>query len=75
LLTNGGTGETTSGGFSPTLGHSVALARLPVTVKLGDQVFVEIRDKKIPAKVVKPSFVRKGKKVGAIHESPLQNQN
>lgn len=56
-------GETTSGGFSPTLGHSVALARLPVTVKLGDEVFVEIRDKKIPAKVVKPSFVRKGKKV------------
>jgi aminomethyltransferase len=63
IIDNGATGETTSGGFSPTLGHAIALARLPTTVKIGDQVFVEIRDKKIPAKVVKASFVRKGKPV------------
>ena len=56
-----GAGEITSGTFSPTLQLSVALARLPLGVALGDTVEVEIRDKRLVAKVVKPSFVRQGK--------------
>ncbi len=56
-----GEGEITSGTFSPTLQLSVALARLPMGVSLGDTVEVEIRDKRLAAKVVKPSFVRQGK--------------
>lgn len=55
-----GVGETTSGSFSPTLNQSIALARIPAGVALGDEVEVEIRDKKLKAKVVKPSFVRHG---------------
>jgi len=52
-------GEVTSGTFSPTLKNSIALARLPAGV--GDQVTVQIRNKTVSAKVVKPMFVRNGK--------------
>ncbi|KTD20925.1 glycine cleavage system T protein [Legionella lansingensis] len=52
-------GIITSGSYSPTLGQSIALARVPVTT--GDEVFVEIRGKLIPAKVRKPRFVKQGK--------------
>jgi aminomethyltransferase len=55
-----GTGETTSGSFSPTLGQSIALARIPAGIENGAEVEVDIRDKKLKAKVVKPSFVRHG---------------
>jgi aminomethyltransferase len=61
VITAQGDGETTSGSFSPTLGQSIALARVPVGVAIGDSVEVEIRDKKLKAKVVKPNFVRHGK--------------
>lgn len=54
-----GEGEVTSGSFSPTLGKSIAMARVPKST--GDEVMVEIRNKLIPAKVVKPTFVRNGK--------------
>ena len=60
VLTPQGEGEITSGSFSPTLNQSIALARLPVAVGLGDIVEVEIRDKRLKARVVKPSFVRNG---------------
>ncbi len=60
---NLGQGEITSGGFSPTLGFSVALARLPIDAHVGDHFFVAIHGKQVSAKVVKPPFVRKGKKV------------
>ncbi|MBK7327000.1 MAG: glycine cleavage system aminomethyltransferase GcvT [Propionivibrio sp.] len=56
-----GEGEITSGTFSPTLQKSIALARLPIDVAIGDTVKVEIRDKKLAARVVKPCFVRNGK--------------
>ncbi|MGB0494905.1 MAG: glycine cleavage system aminomethyltransferase GcvT [Kangiellaceae bacterium] len=52
-------GETTSGTMSPTLKQSIGVARVPKTV--GDSVMLEIRGKLVPAKVVKPSFVRNGK--------------
>jgi aminomethyltransferase len=56
-----GAGEITSGTFSPTLGKSIALARLPAGVAPGTVVEVEIRDKRLAARVVKPPFVRNGK--------------
>jgi aminomethyltransferase len=60
ITTAQGEGEITSGTFSPTLQQSVALARLPLGVVIGDTVKVEIRDKQLAARVVKPCFVRNG---------------
>jgi aminomethyltransferase len=54
-------GEITSGSFSPTLNGSIALARVPAGVNLGDTVEVEIRDKRLKAAVVKYPFARNGK--------------
>ncbi len=56
-----GDGEITSGTFSPTLGASIALARLPIGFAPGDIVRAEVRDKQLAARVVKPPFVRLGK--------------
>ncbi|HEY6895988.1 MAG TPA: glycine cleavage system aminomethyltransferase GcvT [Rhodocyclaceae bacterium] len=61
VITKQGNGETTSGSFSPTLERSIALARLPLGVAIGDEVLVQIRDKQLKARVVKPSFARNGK--------------
>ncbi len=61
VMTPLGDGEITSGTFSPTLGFSVALARVPVGVKAGDSVQVDLRGKPVNALVVKPPFVRNGK--------------
>jgi aminomethyltransferase len=61
VVTPEGDGEITSGTFSPTLGFSVAMARVPIGVKVGDTVQVEIRGKPMPAQVVKMPFVRNGK--------------
>ncbi|HYN76371.1 MAG TPA: glycine cleavage system aminomethyltransferase GcvT [Lamprocystis sp. (in: g-proteobacteria)] len=52
-------GEITSGGFSPSLERSIALAR--VAPGIGATCAVEIRGKAVPARVVKTSFVRHGK--------------
>jgi aminomethyltransferase len=56
-----GDGEITSGSFSPTLEKSIALARVPKEVQVGDTVQVAIRDKMLAAKVVKYPFARNGK--------------
>lgn len=56
-----GEGEVTSGTFSPTLGKSIALARLPVGIAACETVKVAVRDKQLAARVVKPPFVRHGK--------------
>ncbi len=61
VVTVQGDGEITSGTFSPTLQQSVALARLPMGVAIGDSVKVVIRDKELAAKVLKPCFARNGK--------------
>ena len=63
VVTSHGEGTITSGTFSPTLGHSIAMARVPRAVKLEDTVQVEMRKKLVDVKVIKPSFVRNGKKV------------
>ena len=60
VFTAQGEGETTSGTFSPTLEKAIAMARLPLGVAVGDQVEVDIRGKRLKARVVKASFVRKG---------------
>jgi aminomethyltransferase len=57
----GGEGIITSGTFSPTLGHSVALARVASSVT--EHAEVEMRKKWVTVDVVKPSFVRNGKSV------------
>ncbi len=59
VITEQGNGETTSGTFSPTLGESIALARIPAAAK--ETCHVEIRGKKLKASIVKPPFVRNGK--------------
>ena len=51
-------GEITSGGFSPTLERSIAMAR--VSADAGDALTVDIRGKKLPLKKVKMPFVRNG---------------
>lgn len=56
-----GQGVVTSGTFSPTMGCSIALAQLPVASRPGDRVDVAVRDKRLPARVVRPPFVRDGK--------------
>jgi aminomethyltransferase len=61
IITNSGDGEVTSGIFSPTLGYSIALARLPRSAKGAAQV--DIRGKLLPCRIVRPPFVRNGKKV------------
>ena len=61
VVTPQGDGEITSGTFSPTLGFSVAMARVPREVKAGDVVQVDIRGKLLSAQVVKMPFVRNGK--------------
>jgi len=54
-----GEGEITSGTYSPTLERSIALARVPSAT--AGQVQVEVRGKLLPARVVKPPFVRAGR--------------
>lgn len=54
-----GEGEVTSGTFSPTLERSIAFARVPRAT--GAAVEVDIRGKRLPARVVKLPFVRHGR--------------
>ena len=60
VLTDKGEGVITSGSFSPTLKQSIALARIP---KGSRNCQVELRGAKAPLKIVKPGFVRYGKKI------------
>jgi aminomethyltransferase len=61
VIVEGGEGVITSGTFSPTLGHSIALARVPAST--GDTAEVEMRKKTVAVEVIKPCFVRQGQKV------------
>lgn len=58
VAADGGEGVITSGGFSPTMERSIALARVPVAI--GESCEVEIRNNLRPARVVQPPFVRNG---------------
>src|SRR5471032_2640085 len=66
VVTADGEGEITSGTFSPSMQESIAFARVPASVKPGDKVHVVIRDKQLPASVVKLPFVRNGKVLAAL---------
>lgn len=61
IYSTAGEGEITSGLFSPTLGYSIGLARVPRAIT--EPCEVEIRGKRLAVKMVKPPFVRNGKKV------------
>lgn len=55
-----GDGEITSGTFAPTLGLSIAFARVPIEVGLGEDVNVVVRGRNLLARTVKYPFVRHG---------------
>jgi aminomethyltransferase len=59
VITPDGEGVTTSGSFSPTLQKAIAFARVPAGA--ADRCEVDIRGKKLPARIVKLPFVRMGK--------------
>ncbi|CEA03377.1 glycine cleavage system aminomethyltransferase T [Pseudomonas saudimassiliensis] len=56
-----GEGEITSGSFSPTLGCSIALARVPAAT--GSTARVDIRGRQLDVRVIRPGFVRNGKPI------------
>ncbi len=59
VITSLSEGEVTSGTFSPTMGKAIALASVPKGST--GKCEIEIRKKKVCAKIVKPPFVRNGK--------------
>ena len=59
-LANGKTGTITSGTFSPSLKHSIAIARIPTTEDNSAQV--DIRGTATPVRIISLPFVRNGKK-------------
>jgi aminomethyltransferase len=61
VVTEAGEGTVTSGIFSPTLGYSVALARVPRAAAGACEV--EIRGRHLSARLVRPPFVRNGVRV------------
>jgi aminomethyltransferase len=58
IMADGAEGEITSGGFSPTLNRSIGLARIPAGKD--ETCEVEIRNKRLKARIVKPPFARNG---------------
>ena len=63
VLGDVGEGEVTSGGFSPSLGFSIGLARVPRATK---SCALAIRGKLHPAAIVKPPFIRRPKQDHAL---------
>lgn len=60
VVTDRGEGVITSGTFSPTLGYSIALARLPRAA--AGECSVRMRGGEAPARIIKPPFVRRGQR-------------
>jgi aminomethyltransferase len=56
IKTNAGEGEVTSGTFSPTIGKAIALARVPSGSE--GRCEIQMRNKWVFAKIVRPPFVR-----------------
>ena len=59
LLDGEPAGEVTSGSFAPFLKKNIARAWLPSGVRLGAEVEVEIRTRRVRARVVKVPFYRR----------------
>jgi aminomethyltransferase len=53
-------GEITSGTFSPSLEQSIGLARVNCKLKIGDQVEIAVRNKRLEAVVAKYPFIKNG---------------
>jgi len=62
VATATGPGIVTSGGFSPTMKRSIALARIPAAAT--DRCRVQIRNSSCRARIVRPPFVRHGRILG-----------
>lgn len=60
VQTDCGEGVITSGSFSPTLKHSIALARIPLN---SSSCEADLRGTMTAVRIVKPNFVRFGKKI------------
>lgn len=60
VLTDSGEGVVTSGCFSPSLKQGIGLARIP---RQSRECRVVIRDREVPARIVKPGFIRGGRRV------------
>jgi aminomethyltransferase len=56
-------GKVTSGNFSPVLGRGIAIALVENSARVedGDQVAIRVGEGEIPARVVKPPFVKNGR--------------
>jgi aminomethyltransferase len=52
-------GEVTSGNFSPVLGHGIALVFVPPDVEVGDALQIDVRGRRLAARVVSRPFVRR----------------
>ena len=59
VVTSAGDGEILSGGFSPTIGKSIAFARVPAAAVQTD-LKADIRGRLVPVRAVKYPFVRDG---------------
>jgi len=64
VATPAGDGEILSGGFSPTIGKSIAFARVPAGSDQGLQA--DIRGRLVPVRVVKYPFVRDGQPCAGV---------
>lgn len=69
LLPDGGTGNITSGGFAPTLGYSIAFARLPPGNH--EQCRVDIRGVWKSARVVAPRFLAQGRTPAGVNRATI----
>jgi aminomethyltransferase len=65
VITDRGDGEILSGSFSPTLGKSIAFARVPAGAAAG-ALAVDIRSKALPVRAVKFPFVRDGQPCAGV---------
>jgi aminomethyltransferase len=63
-------GEITSGTYSPSLARSIALARVERGIAPGATVHVDVRGKRLAARVSKPAFVRRGRSLLPTQEAP-----
>jgi aminomethyltransferase len=54
-------GQVTSGNFSPTLTHGIALAFLPPHCREGQEVTIDARSQALPARIVPTPFVSRGR--------------
>lgn len=52
-------GEVTSGNFSPTLGHGIALAFVEPTIELGTAVTIDVRGSSLAGSIVSTPFVKR----------------